>query len=171
MFVLGIDPGLSRCGYGAVRWMGGSAEVVAAGTLTTSKDRSRAERLSTLLYDMRDLLLELRPDVVAIERILFRSNAKTAMAVGQASGIVLLAAFEAGCEIVEYSASEVKLAVAGYGSADKMAVQRMVQVLAKLDALPRPPDVADALGLAFCHIARQTFETVVSRSIRSGDQL
>ncbi len=157
MFVLGIDPGLSRCGYGAVRQGGRSVEVVSAGLITTPKELPVAERLSILLHDVRELLAELKPDVIAIERILFRSNAKTAMSVGQASGVVLLAAFDAGCEIVEYSASEVKLAVAGYGSAEKVQVQRMVQILAKLDKVPSPPDVADALGLAFCHLANHAF--------------
>lgn len=167
MFVLGIDPGLSRCGYGGVRQNGRSAEVVSAGLITTSRELPVAERLSILLHDVREVLHELSPDVVAIERILFRSNAKTAMSVGQASGVILLAAFEAGCEIVEYSASEVKLAVAGYGSADKLQVQRMIQVLAKLDEIPRPPDVADALGLAFCHLANHSYARVVNAAERS----
>lgn len=161
MFVLGIDPGLSRCGYGAVKSTRSGSEVVSAGLITTSRELPVAERLSILLCDIREILHELQPDVVAIERILFRSNAKTAMSVGQASGVILLAAFESGCEIVEYSASEVKLAVAGYGSADKLQVQRMVQILAKLDEIPSPPDVADALGLAFCHLANHAYASVV----------
>ncbi len=167
MFVLGIDPGLSRCGYGAVRQNGRSTEVVSAGLITTPRELQVAERLSILLSDIRGILSELRPEVVAIERILFRSNAKTAMSVGQASGVVLLAAFEAGCEIVEYSASEVKLAIAGYGSAEKLQVQKMVQILAKLDHIPRPPDVADALGLAFCHLANHSHQ----RALRTAERL
>lgn len=146
---------------------GGVTEVISAGLVTTPKDLSTPERLSILLHDIEAILEELQPEVVAIERILFRSNAKTAMSVGQASGVILLAAFEAGCEIVEYSASEVKLAVAGYGSAEKIQVQRMVQVLAKLDEVPRPPDVADALGLAFCHIANHSFRSIIPASGRS----
>lgn len=162
MFVLGIDPGLSRCGYGAVRQSGGSSRVVSAGLITTPTDKPIQERLSILLKDVRELLDELEPEVVAIERILFRTNAKTAMSVGQASGVVLLAAFEAGCEIFEYSASEVKLAVAGYGSAEKLQVQRMIKVLAKMEVLPNPPDVADALGLAYCHLAKSSFALATS---------
>ncbi|NNN18811.1 MAG: crossover junction endodeoxyribonuclease RuvC [Acidimicrobiaceae bacterium] len=167
MFVLGIDPGLSRCGYGAVRETRGVTEVISAGLITTPKEFGVAERLSILLRDVREILAELKPDIVAIERILFRNNAKTAMSVGQASGVVLLAAFEAGCEIVEYSASEVKLAVAGYGSADKLQVQRMIQVLGKLDQIPKPPDVADALGLAFCHLANHSYASLVRTAERS----
>lgn len=162
MFVLGIDPGLSRCGYGAVRQAGRTTEVVAAGLITTSKELETPERLSILLADLKELLSELNPDVVAVERILFRTNAKTAMSVGQASGLALLAAHEAGCGIVQYSASEVKLAVAGYGSADKLQVQRMVQVLGNLDEIPKPPDVADALGLAYCHLANHAYNSAVT---------
>ncbi|MDA8270975.1 MAG: crossover junction endodeoxyribonuclease RuvC [Actinomycetota bacterium] len=167
MFVLGIDPGLSRCGYGAVRQTVRSTEVVSAGLITTPRELAVPERLSILLRDVQEILSELKPEVVAIERILFRSNAKTAMSVGQASGVILLAAFEAGCEIVEYSASEVKLAVAGYGSADKLQVQRMIQVLAKLEQIPRPPDVADALGLAFCYLANHSFQSALRATGRS----
>lgn len=167
MFVLGIDPGLSRCGYGAVRQTVRSTEVVSAGLITTPRELAVPERLSILLRDVQEILSELKPDVVAIERILFRTNAKTAMSVGQASGVILLAAFEAGCEIVEYSASEVKLAIAGYGSADKLQVQRMIQVLAKLEQIPRPPDVADALGLAFCYLANHSFQRALRTSGRS----
>lgn len=164
MFVLGIDPGLSRCGYGAVRQVAGETEVVSAGLITTSPDLGLGERLATLLSDVRDLLEELGPEVIAIERILFRSNAKTAMSVGQASGVVHLAAFEYGCPVIEYSASEVKLAVAGYGSAEKIQVQRMIKVLAKLDHTPKPPDVADALGLAYCHLANYSYLALTQRN-------
>lgn len=138
-------------------------QIVSAGLITTPRDLGLGARLSMLLEDVKELLRELRPDVVAIERILFRSNAKTAMSVGQAFGIVALAAHDAGCELVEYSASEVKLAVAGYGSAEKIQVQRMVQVLANLDAVPKPPDVADALGLAYCHLARASISRRVNK--------
>lgn len=165
--MLGVDPGLSRCGYGAVRQLGRSTEVVSAGLITTPRESSLAERLSLLFSDVRQLIDELRPDVVAIERILFRKNAKTAMSVGQASGMVLVAAFEAGCEIVEYSASEVKLAIAGYGSAEKIQVQTMIKVLAKLDEIPKPPDVADALGLAYCHLANHSYSRLVSLSMKT----
>lgn len=167
MFVLGVDPGLSRCGYGAVRRINGNVEVVSAGLITTSRELVLGERLSLLLEDFRELLNDLRPDVVAIERILFRSNAKTAMSVGQAFGIVSLAAHEAGCSVVEYSASEVKLAVAGYGSAEKIQVQRMIRVLAGLDEIPKPPDVADALGLAYCHLAKSSFTASLTQQVRN----
>jgi len=153
MFVLGIDPGLSRCGYGCVALKGGRERAVAAGVVTTDRELALPERLATLRGDLRALVVELAPDVVVVERVFFQTNVRTAMSVGQASGVALLTASEAGCAIAEYSSNEVKLAVAGYGSASKEQVQRMVATLLCLGQPPRPPDVADALALALCHIA------------------
>ena len=153
MFVLGIDPGLSRCGYGAVDQRGGVARAKAVGTITTSPSDALAARLAALDVGLRQLLGELRPDVVAVERLFFQVNARTAISVGQASGLVLAAAHHAGCEVVQYTPNEVKQAVVGYGSASKHQVQRMVQALAGLAEPPRPPDAADALALALCHLA------------------
>jgi crossover junction endodeoxyribonuclease RuvC len=153
VFALGVDPGLSRCGYGAVRNIGGRLSVEAFGHLTTPRDDPLSERLAALWEDLTQLLAELRPDVVVVERVLFQVNARTAMSVGQASGLALAAAARAGCPVAQYSPNEVKLAVAGYGSATKEQVQRMVQVLLKLDAPPRPADRADALALAVCHLS------------------
>ncbi|HLI15690.1 MAG TPA: crossover junction endodeoxyribonuclease RuvC [Acidimicrobiales bacterium] len=153
MFVLGIDPGLSRCGYGCVADDGGREQVVAAGVITTEPADPVPSRLATLRRELAELLAELRPAAVVVERVLFQTNARTAMAVGQASGVALLSAAEAGCGVAEYSANEVKLAVAGYGAAPKEQVQAMVARLLGLAAAPRPPDVADALALALCHLA------------------
>lgn len=153
MFVLGIDPGLSRCGYGCVALDGGRERAVAAGVVTTDRELAVPERLATLRGDLRALVVELAPDVVVVERVFFQTNVRTAMSVGQASGVALLTASEAGCDIAEYSSNEVKLAVAGYGSATKEQVQRMVATLLGLGQPPRPPDAADALALALCHIA------------------
>jgi len=102
---------------------------------------------------MAVLLDELAPEVVAVERVFFQTNVRTAMSVGQASGLALAAAERAGCRVVEYTANEVKQAVAGYGSADKGQMQRMVQLLLGLAELPSPPDAADALALAICHLS------------------
>lgn len=106
-----------------------------------------------LRTELVDLMSSVKPDVVVVERVLFQTNARTAMAVGQASGVALLTASEADLEVVEYSSNEVKLAVAGYGSATKAQVQSMVARLLKLPAVPDPPDIADALALALCHLA------------------
>lgn len=153
MFVLGIDPGLSRCGYGAVRH-GRRPTAEAAGVLVTSTEMDRASRLADLQSDVRSLIAELKPDVVAVERLLFQRNAATAMSVGQALGVVLAESAAAGCDVVEYSPNEVKEAVAGWGGAAKQEVAEMVRVLLGLQELLRPADAADAVAVALCHLAR-----------------
>ncbi len=153
MFVLGIDPGLTRCGYGCVEAARGAERAVAAGVVTTDPAARLPLRLAELRQELVALVAELRPDAVVVERVLFQTNARTAMAVGQASGLALCTAAEAGVPVAQYSANEVKLAVAGYGAATKHQVQRMVAELLGLSAPPRPPDTADALALAICHVA------------------
>jgi crossover junction endodeoxyribonuclease RuvC len=154
MFVLGVDPGLSRCGYGAVERRGRAERAVAAGVISTSPQDPVPQRLAELQREMRALIAELRPDVVAIERVLFSVNVRTAMAVGQASGIVMAEAVTAGCVVVEYSPNEVKEAVAGWGGAGKQEVGQMVQTLLGLERPLRPADAADAVAIALCHLAR-----------------
>jgi len=154
MFVLGIDPGLSRCGYGAVRVdSAGRFVAEAAGVLRTDKDAALPRRLSVLMADLRSLLEELQPDAVAVERVFFQTNVRTAMSVGQASGLALALADSLGCDVAEYTANEVKAIVAGYGAATKDQVQRMVQSQLNLSEIPKPPDAADALALALTHCA------------------
>jgi crossover junction endodeoxyribonuclease RuvC len=153
VFVLGVDPGLTRCGYGAVRKDGAKLRAEAAGVLTTPVTDALPARLAELQRGLRALLAELRPDAVAVERVFFQSNVRTAMSVGQASGVVLAEAAAAGCAVVEYTPTQVKAAVTGTGAADKAQMQRMVQSLLGLAELPRPADAADALALAICHHA------------------
>jgi crossover junction endodeoxyribonuclease RuvC len=153
VFVLGIDPGLTRCGYGAVTREASALVAVSAGVLTTPKDTPLPERLAELQAGLRALIAELRPAVVAVERVFFQTNVRTAMSVGQASGLALAEASTAGCEVVQYTSNEVKQAVCGWGAAPKEQVQRMVQAQLGLAAPPRPADAADALALALCHHA------------------
>ena len=153
MFVLGVDPGLTRCGYGAVRRVGGAMRAEAAGVLRTPASDPLPARLVELQHGIRALLAELRPDAVAVERVFFQSNVRTAMSVGQASGVVLAEAADAGCTVVEYTPTQVKSSVTGSGAAGKEQVQRMVQTMLGLAAPPRPADAADALALALCHLA------------------
>lgn len=162
MFVLGIDPGLSRCGYGAVRQEHGKPEAVVSGVLATPPSAPLAQRLAVLLGDIRQLLVRLQPEVVVVERVLFQANARTAMGVGQASGLALAAAAGEGIEVVQYSPNEVKLAVTGWGNAGKEQVQRMVQTLLDLPEKPDPPDRADALALALCHLATAPLRKAVA---------
>jgi crossover junction endodeoxyribonuclease RuvC len=154
VFVLGIDPGLSRCGYGLVApaRRGGGLRAVAAGVIETDPGAPVPERLFFLQAELRALLAEHSPRTVVVERVFFQVNAKTAVSVCQASGIALAAAAEVGCAVAQYTANEVKQAVVGYGSATKEQVQRMVASVLGLDAPPTPADAADALGLAVCHL-------------------
>jgi crossover junction endodeoxyribonuclease RuvC len=154
VFVLGVDPGLSRCGYGCVEQRGRTQRAVAAGVITTSPALAVPERLAELQHEVRSLLVELRPSVVAIERVLFQVNVRTAMSVGQAAGVVMAEAVSAGCAVVEYSPNEVKEAVAGWGAASKEQVERMVQTLLGIAQPLRPIDASDAVAIALCHLAR-----------------
>jgi crossover junction endodeoxyribonuclease RuvC len=167
MFVLGIDPGLTRCGYGAVeRASGGDLRAVAAGVLTTDPSAPLPARLAELQAGLRSLLADLGPAAVAVERVFFSANARTAMAVGQASGLALAEAAGAGCEVAEYTPNEVKVAVTGAGAAPKEQVTRMVQSLLCLPAAPRPADAADALALAVCHHACAPLRRRVAGALR-----
>ena len=154
MFVLGIDPGLSRCGYGLVSRSEGTGDLRAraAGVVETDPAAPLAERLLILHTELRALVQELRPAAVVVERVFFQVNAKTAMSVGQASGLALLVAAEGGCEVVQYTANEVKLSLVGYGAATKDQMQHMVARVLGLPGIEGPPDVADALALAVCHL-------------------
>ena len=161
MFVLGVDPGLTRCGYGCVEQLGRGARPIALGVLRTDKDDPLPKRLADLQVGIRALIAELEPAVVAVERVFFQVNVRTAMAVGQASGIVMAAAHAAGCEVEMYTPNQVKEAVAGHGSADKEQVGQMVQTLLGLAAPPTPADVADAAALALCHLAHAPMKAKV----------
>ncbi len=153
MFVLGIDPGLSRCGYGVVEQVGRKAEAVAIGVIRTPAKAVTAERLTAIHREFQELIEEHRPDVVAIERVFFQTNARTAMGVAQVSGLAMAAGATACAEVVEYTPNQVKEAVAGWGNATKEQMQRMVQSLLSLPDLPSPPDAADAAAVALCHLA------------------
>jgi crossover junction endodeoxyribonuclease RuvC len=156
VFVLGVDPGLSRCGYGVLEALsGGKARAVAAGVITTPAAAPLPERLGELQREIRGLLTQTTPAVVAIERVYFQSNVRTAMSVGQASGVVMAEAINAGCEVAQYGPNEVKQAVAGWGGAGKDEIERMVQRLLGIDQPLRPVDAADAVALALCHLAHE----------------
>lgn len=154
MRVVGVDPGLSRCGVGVVEGPGHRPRVVRAGVIRTRAADPTARRLALLHAELTAVLHQERPDAVAVERVFFSSNVRTAMGVGQAAGVVLLCAEQAGLPVVEYTPTEVKAAVAGSGTAGKEQVGYMVAALLGLTAAPRPPDAADALALALCHLQR-----------------
>ena len=153
MLALGLDPGTATTGYGLVRLdPDGSLLAVKYGVITTPKNTPAAERLLTLHDQLQDLLHEHKPETVAVEKLFFQRNVSTALAVGQARGVMLLASARAGLEVYEYTPNEIKQAVAGYGSAGKRQMQEMVRVLLALGDIPRPDDAADALAVAICHL-------------------
>jgi crossover junction endodeoxyribonuclease RuvC len=151
---MGIDPGLSRCGYCVLEPRPrGRARAVALGVLRTPPGEPVHLRLGELQGELRALFDEYRPEALALERVLFQVNVRTAMSVGQASGLAMAEAAARGCDVVEYSPNQVKQAVTGHGAASKEQVQRMVQTLLGLAELPEPPDAADAAAIALCHLA------------------
>jgi crossover junction endodeoxyribonuclease RuvC len=152
--VLGIDPGIKTTGYGVVERGGGRHRAVALGAIRTSASLAHADRLASLQRDITALIAEHDPEVMAIERLFFNSNVRTAMAVGQASGVALAAGARAGLEVFTYTPPEVKQSVVGVGNAPKAQVQAMVAAILGLDEVPSPPDAADACALAICHINR-----------------
>ncbi len=154
VFVLGIDPGLSRCGYGCVEQVGRKPRAVAAGVIRTDPAVELPMRLAEMQVEVRALIREFGPQAVAVERVLFQHNVSTAMSVGMVSGIVMAEAAAAGCVVIEYSPNEVKESVAGWGGADKDEVGRMVQTLLDLPRMLAPVDAADAVAVALCHLAR-----------------
>ncbi|MEM9516411.1 MAG: crossover junction endodeoxyribonuclease RuvC [Actinomycetota bacterium] len=152
--VLGIDPGLTRCGYAVVDGRGpGSAAAVSLGVIRTPASDPLPQRLASLRTEFAALIVDFRPDVVAVEQVFFQVNVRTAMSVGQASGLALAEAALAGCHVVQYGPNQVKDAVAGWGGADKAQVQKMVQSRLRLSAPPKPADAADAAALALCHLS------------------
>jgi crossover junction endodeoxyribonuclease RuvC len=160
--VLGIDPGLTRCGLGIVRGPVARPELVHQDCLRTEPGRPLEQRLLAVHDAIVATIEAYRPDAVAVERVLFSSNVRTAMATGQAAGVALLAAARAGVPVAAYSPSDVKLTVAGAGDADKDAVGRLVTAQLRLAAVPRPADVADALAVALTHLARGRLAAVVA---------
>jgi crossover junction endodeoxyribonuclease RuvC len=154
MFVLGIDPGLTRCGFGLVE---GSFEgresfhAVRAGVVETDPHECVEKRLSQLLVELRTLMADTRPDAVVVERVFYQRNAKTAIPVAQASGVAVALAGSIGLPVRQFTAQQVKLAVSGYGAASKSQVQGMVTRLCGLAEVPQPADVADALALAITY--------------------
>jgi crossover junction endodeoxyribonuclease RuvC len=154
MRVLGVDPGLTRCGLGVVDGPVGSPTAVVADVVRTDPRAPVEQRLAAIHEAVGSLLRRVRPTIVACERVLFSANARTAMGVGQAAGVALLAAAQLGLPVVSYSPNDVKLTVAGHGGAEKEAVARMVTAQLRLARIPAPVDVTDALAVALCHLVR-----------------
>jgi crossover junction endodeoxyribonuclease RuvC len=165
MLVIGIDPGTAITGYGLLRENeDGSLYVVDYGAILTSSDQPMAERLLELHRQLSEILLLHQPDSGAVEKLFFHRNVTTALSVGQARGVTLLAMAARGLQIGEYTPLEVKQAVVGYGGADKNQVQQMVKALLELPEVPKPDDVADALAVAICHIHSARLKNIYMES-------
>ena len=153
MLVIGIDPGTAITGYGLVKDTGdGRLTMVDYGVIETASTLPMTERLLILHQQLKHVLQLHRPDSGAVEKLFFQRNVRTAISVGQARGVALLALAEADFPVAEYSPPEVKQAVTGYGGADKNQVQQMVRALLNLEEIPKPDDAADALAVAICHL-------------------
>ena len=159
MLVLGVDPGTAITGFGLVR-DDGDLSLVACGVITTPAGTPLAERLLAIHRELAALIEQHEPEAVAVEELFFSKNVRTAMSVGQARGVVLLAAAQAGLPVFHYKPTEVKQAVSGYGGADKAQVQEMVRLLLGLDAVPQPDDAADAVAVAVCHLHGARWRTL-----------
>ncbi len=157
--VLGIDPGTATTGFGLVRDLpDGSLAMVAYGTLRTPAGEPAHQRLMMLHEQLKELLLLHQPDSCAVEKLFFQRNVSTALAVGQARGVILLGLAQAGLAVFEYTPNEVKQAVAGYGAAQKRQVQEMVRTLLGMTEIPKPDDAADALAIAITHMNTRRYE-------------
>lgn len=160
MFVLGIDPGLTRTGYGIIEFRGGTERAVVAGVIRTGAGRSDAERLVELRRDIKSILEEHEIDGAAIEQVFVNRNRHTAIAVARASGVIMETIAESGLNVAEYSPSQMKMAVTGSGSADKTQLRAVVAMRLGIGAVDGPADVADALGVALCHAQHHAIRSV-----------
>lgn len=151
MRILGIDPGYATIGFGMVESSGAQVRMVTYGAITTPAGLPLSRRLYQIGTDMEELIGKLRPDVISIEELFFNTNLTTGIAVAHGRGVILYAAEKCGIPLYEYTPGQVKLAVTGYGKAEKRQVMDMTRRLLKLRAVPRPDDAADALALAICH--------------------
>ena len=151
MTILGIDPGYAIVGTGVVNYIGNRFELLEARAVTTNAGAEFTRRLADIYEGVEGLILEHKPIAMAIEKLFFNTNAKTAIDVAQARGVILLAAARHGVPVYEYTPLQVKQSVVGYGRAEKKQVQDMVRLLLNLIACPKPDDVADALAIAICH--------------------
>ncbi len=157
MIILGIDPGLAILGYGIVKYTGNSFKIIEHGVITTSSKAVTAERLKKIYIELNLLIEKFQPDAVAIEELFFNKNVKTALLVGQARGVAILAAANNNRKLYEYTPLQVKQGVVGYGRANKKQVQEMVKIILNLDEIPKPNDAADALAVAVCHAHSSNF--------------
>lgn len=161
MIILGIDPGLATMGYGVINAEHGVFTVIDYGAVLTPKDCTLPERLCQLEEGVKELIKTYKPQNIAIEELFFSKNITTGIAVSEARGVILLTAHKSlKGEVYEYTPNQIKQAITGYGAADKMQMQHMVQALLRLKSVPQPDDAADALAVAICHAQTSRLSTL-----------
>lgn len=151
MIILGIDPGIAILGYGVVKYEANKFTVIDYGAVTTAAGTPMSKRLTYIYDELVELFKKYQPDVFAVEELFFNKNIKTALTIGHARGVAVLAGSKLGVPVYEYTPLQVKQAVVGYGRAEKKQIQQMVKILLNLREIPKPDDVADALAVAICH--------------------
>lgn len=168
MRILGIDPGIARCGWGVVDFESSNLSVVNFGCIETKPNVETSKRLHILVDELKSIIKKYKPEALSIEQLFFNTNAKTAFIVGEARGAVLLTASQSGMPVSVYTPLQVKLALTGYGRAEKNQLGKMVQILLKLKSIPKPDDTADALAVAITHSfsynSRKQYDRVPSRN-------
>lgn len=160
MIILGIDPGIATMGYGVIRYKGNRFEAISYGAIKTASKMSTDQRLKIIYDELNHLIDTYHPEAVVIEELFFNTNAKTAIVVGQARGVAVLAAANKALDVFEYTPLQVKQGVVGYGRAEKTQVQQMIKTLLNLERVPKPDDVADALAVAVCHAHSGNFKNM-----------
>ena len=151
MRILGIDPGVAIVGFGIIDTDRNKISLVQCGVITTPAHTQLSSRLNSIYLDLQELIGAFKPDAIAVEELFFNTNITTGISVAQARGVILLACYQSGIPVFEYTPLQVKQAVVGYGRAEKKQVMDMVKSLLKLKSVPKPDDTADALALAICH--------------------
>lgn len=151
MLILGIDPGYATTGFGLIDWQDDLLKMVTCGVITTSKELSHSQRIMETVHDIDQLIDEYHPDQVALEELFFSKNVTTALKVAESRGAIMYQICQRGLPLSEYKPNQVKINICGNGSAPKIQVQKMVQLLLNLNQIPQPDDAADALAIAVCH--------------------
>ena len=164
MIILGIDPGIAIVGYGVIEYSNQKSTVLDFGAVTTEAHTPLELRLKQVYMGLNALIARYQPKAVAVEELFFNNNAKTAIAVGQGRGVCLLCASLHDIPVYEYTPLQVKMAIAGYGRADKLQIQNMVKILLNLKTIPKPDDAADALAIALCHAGSVDYQTLAERA-------
>ncbi len=155
MIILGVDPGVASIGYGIIEKKGNKINFITCGLISTDKEKSIEERLSKIYNKVSLFIKKFNVEVMAVEKLFFNKNVKTVMSVGEARGVILLAGFKHKVQIFEYTPLQVKIALTGYGRAEKLQIGKMVKMLLNLKQIPKPDDVGDALAIALCHASSE----------------